>query len=440
MLRSHLNYAMLKRMHDEPSPDYGASPSGSAALGLPRLPALGWATFAGSSQSPLPCVLDAPNLRFTTSGRAAIALALRAAGVGAGARVLVPTYHCPTMIAPIVAAGAEPVFFPIDGSGAPRLDAFGERQLGRVRAMIAAHYFGLPQPMAGLRAFCDTHRIALIEDCAHALFGTSDGRPVGQWGDYAVASLTKFLPVVDGGCLVSRTPLERVPPPSPLSLASELKSLANAAETGARHRRLPGVNRLLVTLFNATTWWRTQRQASVAFERSHGDEVREWLADFDPPSAVERAASRWTIWTARHAKRARIVSLRRRNYRELARLVADIPGVRALMPQLPDAAAPYVFPLVVERPEAVYQQVRAAGIPVFRWDESWPTCMPIPGDAGAAWSMHVFQIGCHQDLAFDELAQITRALAGILGRAADMRDAARPPPVSLARPAAFRRV
>jgi aspartate/methionine/tyrosine aminotransferase len=79
---------------------------------LPRLPVLGWAAFAGERQAPLPSVLDQRNVLFTTSGRAAIALALRALGVAPGDRVLVPTYHCPTMIAPVVSTGADPRSIP----------------------------------------------------------------------------------------------------------------------------------------------------------------------------------------------------------------------------------------------------------------------------------------------------------------------------------------
>jgi len=386
-------------------------------LVLPRLPALGWATFAGPKRSPVPSVLDARDIRFTASGRAAIALALRALGVGPDDRVLVPTYHCPTMISPIVALGAQPVFFAIDATGAPRLDAWTARDLQGVRAMIAAHYFGLPQPMAKLRAFCDEHRIALIEDCAHALFGVSDGRPVGQWGDFAIASLTKFLPVVDGGCLVAAHGLADVPSLAPLSLGAELKSFANAAEIGARYGRVIGVNRLLSGLFELTTKLRAQRRASDfpnGLSSGAGD-VGQWLADFEPPVAVQRTASRWTRWTVRHAHRARIVAMRRCNYALLTRLVADIPGVRALEPILPESAAPYVFPLWVDRPEAVYQDVRAAGIPVFRWDEVWPGRPVSAGDCGIAWSTHVFQIGCHQDLKADDLVAMVRAFAGIIG-------------------------
>ncbi|MBK9574239.1 MAG: DegT/DnrJ/EryC1/StrS family aminotransferase [Rhodoferax sp.] len=43
----------------------------------------------------------------------------------------------------------------------------------------------------------------MIEDCAHCFFGQAGERPIGAWGDFATASLTKFFPVPEGGLLAS---------------------------------------------------------------------------------------------------------------------------------------------------------------------------------------------------------------------------------------------
>jgi hypothetical protein len=419
----------------------------NVVLELPRLPVLGWATFAGRKGSPLPSVLDNHEIRFTTSGRAAIALALRALGIRAGDRVLVPTYHCPTMIAPVVATGAQPLFFPIDATGAPRINGLNPSDLQGVRAIIVAHYFGLPQPMAKLRALCDEHGIAVIEDCAHALFGSSDGRPVGQWGDYAIASLTKFLPVMDGGCLVSSQGFKGVPDLVPLSVAAELKSAANAVEIGARYGRMIGLSSVFSRMFALATRLRGRPSAHghPSCPSSNVSGVDKWLADLKLPAAQSRLASRWTRWIVRHAHRARIVALRRRNYAILADLFKGVPGVRALVPVLPVAAAPYVFPLEVECPDAIYTRVRAAGIPVFRWDEVWPDCPTIAGDFGMHWATHVFQLGCHQDLLPEDLSDMARVLsalvAGETGRDFDRTvcgTARTPLPSRLSKSCAFR--
>ena len=43
----------------------------------------------------------------------------------------------------------------------------------------------------------------MLEDCAHAFFGEYENRPLGSFGDYAIASTMKFFPTSEGGCLVS---------------------------------------------------------------------------------------------------------------------------------------------------------------------------------------------------------------------------------------------
>ena len=146
---------------------------------VPRLPVLDWNIFSGARSSPTPCLLAHPKATFTNSGRASILLALEMLGVGRDDKVLVPTYHCPTMGAPIVARAAKPFFYPLDGNGAPRLDWIRQQNLQGVRAILVAHFFGLPQPLAAIRQWCDEQGIRLIEDCAHALFGRTDGRAIG---------------------------------------------------------------------------------------------------------------------------------------------------------------------------------------------------------------------------------------------------------------------
>jgi perosamine synthetase len=385
---------------------------------LPRLPLFGWAAFAGKRQSSVPCILDRPNIMFTSSGRAAIALALRDLAIGAADRVLVPTYHCPTMIAPVVAAGARPLFFPVDAAGTPRIDAIGDWDLSRVRAMIAAHYFGLPQPMSRIRQFCDERGIALIEDCAHAMFGEADGRPIGTWGHYAIASLTKFLPTSDGGCLIYGDGPKVAPILRRRSLTDQVRSIANTIETGANYERLPGINGLIAGGFAAANALRRiGRRSAPPQVPGQPTAVLAGATQFAPGSAVWAGGSAWSRWIAGAAHRERIVARRRRNYRHLAALLADVPGTRVLQPELAEAAVPYVFPLWVATPARSYHKVRNAGIPVFRWDDVWPGIPKLPGDCGQDWSVHVFQLGCHQDLDLDDLAFMVDTLREIIAAA-----------------------
>jgi dTDP-4-amino-4,6-dideoxygalactose transaminase len=141
-------------------------------------------------------VLDAGNVRFVTSGRIAIGLALREMDLKSGDSVLVPAWHSPSMIPPVLWRGARPVFYRLRPDTSVDLaDVVGKLD-SSTRVLMVTHYFGFPQPeMSTIRAFCDARGIKLLEDCAHCLIGEHQGRPVGAWGDYAVASSMKFLPI-----------------------------------------------------------------------------------------------------------------------------------------------------------------------------------------------------------------------------------------------------
>jgi len=318
-------------------------------------------------------------------------------GVGPGTRVLAPTYHCPTMIAPVEKLGAEIVFYPINAAGGPNmawLDAIDTRG---VRALLAAHFFGIPQPMQRLRWYCDQRGIALIEDCAHAFFGRSDGRPVGAWGDFAIASLTKFFPVNEGGLLLSTRGRLTAKDARGRGWLDEARSLADALEMGARHGSLPGINRLLQAVFGSKNLLR--RRSATAPEQS-----------LCAPSLDARAMTRAAHWIFRHTHRHRIVTRRRQHYNQLVALLSGAAGMHALMPPLPPDCAPYVMPLFVASPDALYQALRRARMPVFRWCQRWPDTPEIEGDHGGVWSRHVLQLGCHQDLSDAQITELADTL------------------------------
>jgi hypothetical protein len=389
----------------------------SAQRKWPTLPVFGWAAFSGAKRSDVPCILDAPNVAFTSSGRAAIALALDNLGIGAGDSVLVPTYHCPTMVAPVAASGATPMFFPIDDDGSPALGTIAAWDLSRVRAMSVVHYFGFLRPMAQVRQFCEQRGISLIEDCAHAMFGRSDEGDVGTFGDYAIGSLTKFFPVVDGGCLVSHARPISAEALRPRGVTDQMRSAANTIEIGASHRAMPGVDRVIEAMFTAANALRGVRRNAQQSNGAGANGVHAGGNGTTPPFESAARASAWAHWVAQTAGRARIVALRRRNYEHMAGLLARVPGTRVLFPALPDGVVPYVFPLWVEAPYDVYPRMRAAGIPLFRWDDVWPGVPALANDVGADWSIRVFQIACHQDLSLADLEAIADSVKQILADA-----------------------
>ena len=121
---------------------------------LPRGPVLNWACFSGAKTADLPSVDEQGPCEITTSGRAALFRALTRLQLARGSVVLVPTYHCPTMVAPIVHAGLTPVFYAIGEDGLPQLHSIQIEASFKPQAMIVAHYFGIAQSLQIGRASC----------------------------------------------------------------------------------------------------------------------------------------------------------------------------------------------------------------------------------------------------------------------------------------------
>src|SRR5207249_3824508 len=73
----------------------------------------------------------------------------------------------------------------------------------RTRAILAVHYAGHPVDLDALRALASAHRLALVEDAAHALPARYKGRLIG--GGYNAVAFsfyaTKNLTTAEGGML-----------------------------------------------------------------------------------------------------------------------------------------------------------------------------------------------------------------------------------------------
>lgn len=138
---------------------------------------------------------------------AALHLAYRAAGVGPGDEVIVPSFTFAATAAAVRYCGATPVFADILGLDDPSLDPaeVARHITPRTRAVVAVHFGGYPAPADALAELCEQHGLALIEDAAHAPSATLHGRKLGTWGLAGAFSFfsNKILSVGEGGLLAT---------------------------------------------------------------------------------------------------------------------------------------------------------------------------------------------------------------------------------------------
>lgn len=145
----------------------------------------------------------------TTSCTHALELAAILLELRPGDEVICPTFTFSSTATAIAIRGAVPVFVdsdPITLNADP--DAVAAAITPKTKAVFVVHYAGVPADVDRLRALCDQHGLALVEDNAHGLGATYRGRQLGTFGELATQSFhdTKNVTMGEGGALLINDP------------------------------------------------------------------------------------------------------------------------------------------------------------------------------------------------------------------------------------------
>ncbi|MBC1211354.1 aminotransferase class I/II-fold pyridoxal phosphate-dependent enzyme [Listeria booriae] len=151
----------------------------------------------------------------TSSGTAAIHLALRLLEVGVGDTVFCASFTFIASANPIKYMGADAVF--IDSE--PETWNMSPEALGRAlqdakeqgqlpKAVIVVHLYGQSAKMDEIVALCEQYGVPMIEDAAESLGSTYKGQQTGTFGDFGVYSFNgnKIITTSGGGALVAKDP------------------------------------------------------------------------------------------------------------------------------------------------------------------------------------------------------------------------------------------
>jgi len=167
-----------------------------------------------------------------SSGTAALHLALRLAGVGAGDEVFCSTLTFVASANPILYEGATPVFLDCERESwnlDPDVleDALRNRTGRKPKALVLVHLYGQSANLDPILDLCAQHGVTVIEDAAEALGATYHGRPVGTRSFAGVFSFNgnKIITTSGGGMLVTED----------ASLAQHARFLATQARDPAPH-------------------------------------------------------------------------------------------------------------------------------------------------------------------------------------------------------------
>src|SRR4029450_7851584 len=117
-------------------------------------------------------------------GRMAFYYVLKALDLPPGAEIVLPalTFWVVPDLARV--AGLKVVFADIDPSTFTLDPVSLERAITpATRTVVPTHLYGLPCDMAAIMAVASRHGLKVVEDCAHAIGATFEGKAVGTFGE-----------------------------------------------------------------------------------------------------------------------------------------------------------------------------------------------------------------------------------------------------------------
>jgi dTDP-4-amino-4,6-dideoxygalactose transaminase len=241
----------------------------------------------------------------TGNGLEALALSLRALGIGAGDEVIVPanTYIATWLAVSMVGATPVPVepdeaSYCIDPAKIPAAIT------PQTRCIMPVHLYGHPCAMDEIMAIARTHDLVVVEDAAQAHGAAVGGRKIGSHGDAVAWSFypTKNLGAFgDAGAVTTNRP----------DIAERLRLLRNYGSEAKNVHEIKGVNSRLdpvqaailsVKLRHLDAWQERRQEIARRYAELFAGSNRVIA-----PSAGPGALHAWHLYVIRVDRRDEII-------------------------------------------------------------------------------------------------------------------------------------
>jgi perosamine synthetase len=269
--------------------------------------------------------VDAPYAVGLNSCTSALQLALRVLDLPADSEVITTPITFVSTNHAILHEQLQPVFADVEPhTGNIDANSIADRITDRTKAIMLVHFGGYPCELDRIYELAGRHKLAVVEDCAHACGSQYRGRPIGSHGELHAFSFhaCKNLAIGDAGALTIRCP----------ELDGRLRRLRRfGIDHDAYQRTRPG----------AYAW--DYDVTELGF-KSHMSDVQ---------AAIGLAQLQHL--DAQNAIRAELVSA----YRER---LADTPGVELFRYEEDRASSHHLFCILAEDRDGLIDKLREAGV------------------------------------------------------------------------------
>lgn len=140
-----------------------------------------------------------------SSCSAALFLSLKALDLPKGARVLIPAFTFAAVPSAVVHADCVPVLVEVGENYRMDMDDFAAKLTPDISAVLVSHMRGQTSDMYTIERLCAERNVPLIEDAAHSLGTTWNGKNIGTIGKVGCFSFQsyKLLNGGEGGILIT---------------------------------------------------------------------------------------------------------------------------------------------------------------------------------------------------------------------------------------------
>ncbi len=143
-----------------------------------------------------------------SSCSAALFLSLKALGLPRDARVLIPAFTFAAVPSAVIHADCIPVLCEVGDNYRIDINAFEQNLDDTIGAVIISHMRGHTSDMDEIMALCHSRGVPVIEDAAHSLGTTWNGRNIGTIGRVGCFSFQsyKLVNAGEGGIMITDDP------------------------------------------------------------------------------------------------------------------------------------------------------------------------------------------------------------------------------------------
>jgi perosamine synthetase len=351
-----------------------------------------------------------PGGAWTFSGRVALFAGLRQIQLPVGSTVLVPSYFQGTEIDTLIAAGYKLRFYAIDDNFEVDLADVEQKLDDNVSALYIIHYFGLPQRLGVISAFCQQKGIRLIEDCALSFLSKEGDTWLGSRGDVSLFSIYKSVALPHGGYVVTKNPTQ----PPELQSPPLFSTLLQTADLVAQHVRSASAHGIINRLWNRTNDLRKgiADKTVVSGTITLDQKTLCYSASKVVPRLMRLNDPHWVI----ERRRANFALLHSR-LRHLSALPVET---------LAEGACPLFYPIYVENKPRFRAELMRRGVgSVNLWSQPHSASPCEKWGSVAKWRSTILELPIHQQLDGDDVERVAREILHLTRRTSAPKPAAK---------------